>query len=70
MFNQQIFSSILNSIISKYESLRDFSNVSGFNRTSISKYVRKELKNPPSPKILQKIAEGSKGLTTYNELMH
>ncbi|MCI9015920.1 MAG: hypothetical protein HFJ53_01970 [Clostridia bacterium] len=69
MFNQQIFSSILNSIISKYESLRDFSNVSGFNRTSISKYVRKELKNPPSPKILQKIAEGSKGLTTYNELM-
>lgn len=69
MFEQQKFSSILEYIISQYESLRDFSNVCGFNRTSISKYVRKELPNPPSPDILKKIADNSKGLTTYMELM-
>lgn len=69
MFKQQNFSQILNKIIANYESLRAFSNASGFNRTSISKYVRKELNNPPSPKILQKIADTSKGITTYEELM-
>ena len=69
MFNKKIFSKILTDIISQYNSLRDFSNVSGFNRTSISKYVREFFDNPPSPKILKNIAEASKGITTYSELM-
>lgn len=69
MFDQQKFSEILENIISNYDSLRDFSNISGFNRTSVSKYVRRELSNPPSPEILKKISDNSKGLTTYMELM-
>lgn len=69
MFDQQKFSCILENIISKYGSLREFSNTSGFNRTSVSKYVRKELANPPSPSKLKDISDNSKGVTTYEELM-
>lgn len=40
-----------------------------FDRTYISKYINLKLDNPPTPEILRKIANSSKGLTTYTELM-
>lgn len=54
MFNAQLFSTILKNIISFYDSIRDFSKTSGFNRTSLSEYIRCEVKNPPTPDILKK----------------
>lgn len=69
MFDKDRFSDILKDIILCFNSLRDFSNECNVNRTTISKLVRKELDNPPSPEILKKIADNSKGLTTYMELM-
>ncbi|MCI9015923.1 MAG: helix-turn-helix transcriptional regulator [Clostridia bacterium] len=62
-------SKILQKIINNYNSLNEFAKQIEISSAYISKLINLKYKNPPSPKILQKIAEGSKGLTTYNELM-
>lgn len=69
MFNQQKFSEILNNIVKKYDSISDFANVSTLGRSYISKYINLKLNSPPSPKILEKIANNSKNVTNYYELM-
>ena len=62
-------SKILQKIINNYNSLNEFAKQIEISSAYISKLINLKYKNLPSPKILQKIAEGSKGLTTYNELM-
>ncbi len=69
MFNKQKFSEIFIKIYNTYANQRDFANSTGVNRAYISQYMNCKLPNPPTPKVLEKIANGSKGLTTYNELM-
>ena len=69
MFNQDKFSNILSKINSTYTTMTDFGNKASFDRTYISKYINKKLENPPTPKILEKIAIASNGITTYEELM-
>lgn len=69
MFDKIKFSELLKNIVSFYDSIRDFSKASGFNRTSLSEYIRCEVKNPPTPDILRGIADSSYGLTTYVELL-
>lgn len=69
MFDKNKFANILNEIVSHYQSISEFANVSTNGRSYISKYINKKITAPPSPKVLQKIANASKGLTTYNELM-
>lgn len=69
MFNQDKFAEILNKINSTYNSMTEFAEKASFDRTYISKYINKKLKNPPSPKILEKLANASNGVTTYYELM-
>lgn len=69
MFNQDEFANILNKINSTYSTMTDFGKKASFDRTYISKYINKKLKNPPTPKILEKIAKASNGITTYEELM-
>lgn len=69
MFNKIKLANILSNINSNYNTMTEFAKAANFNRTYISKYIHQRLDNPPSPKILQKIADTSKGLTTYNELM-
>lgn len=69
MFNKQKFSEIFKKIYNSYDNQRDFASSTGVNRAYISQYMNCKLSNPPTPKILKKIADGSKGLTTYNELM-
>ncbi len=69
MFNQDEFSNILNKINSTYSTMTDFGKKASFDRTYISKYINKKLKNPPTPKILEKIADASNGITTYEDLM-
>lgn len=69
MFNQDLFSNILKKINDTYDTMSEFGKNASFDRTYISKYINKKLQNPPSPKILEKIAKASHGITTYRELM-
>ncbi len=69
MFDKNIFSEILKKIYCIYKNQRDFAKATGVNRAYISQYMNMKLDNPPTPKILKKIAENSKGVTTYEELM-
>ena len=69
MFNIVDFANILKKINSLYENQTQFANASGVNRTYLSQYMNLKLDTPPSPKILKGIANASKGLTTYDDLM-
>lgn len=69
MFDKQKFSEILTQIVKQYNNISDFANVSTLGRSYISKYINLKLNSPPSPKVLDKIANYSKGITNYNELM-
>ena len=69
MFSKVDFANILKKINSLYENQTQFANASGVNRTYLSQYMNLKLDTPPSPKILKGIANASKGLTTYDDLM-
>lgn len=69
MFDKIKFAKILKYITDTYESQRDFSKKSGINRTYLSQYANMKLEEPPKPKILEKLANTSNGITTYDELM-
>lgn len=69
MFDKNKFSQILKNIKETYSSQEDFAKNADFDRTYISKYINTKYSNPPTPKILEKIANASKGITTYKELM-
>mgnify|MGYP002548383249 CR=1 FL=1 len=62
-------SEILKEIINKYNSLNEFADKSGISSAYISKLINLKYKNPPSPRMLKKISEASKGVVTYNDLM-
>lgn len=62
-------STILQKIINSYNSLNEFAKQIEISSAYISKLINLKYKNPPSPNVLKKIADGSKGITTYNELM-
>lgn len=68
-FNKENFSRILIRICKTYQSQHDFENKSNVDRTYLSRYMNLKYTKPPSPKILQKLASASKGITTYEELM-
>ena len=70
MFDKLKFSQILNNINNTYDTMTEFSEKSGVNRTYLSQYINQKLDNPPSPKVLIKIATHSNGITTYTELMN
>ena len=69
MFNKKTFSEILTKIYNTYSNQRDFADATGVNRAYLSQYINQKLDNPPTPKILFKIANASHGITTYEELM-
>lgn len=69
MFYKEKFAIILSKIKESYNSQEEFSKYSGVGRTYISQYINMKLESPPKPKILEKIANASKGLTNYDELM-
>ncbi len=69
MFNRNKFAQILKNISETFENQRDFSKKSEINRTYLSQYMNMKLDKPPKPDILKKVAENSKGVTTYEELM-
>lgn len=69
MFDKNKFANILKKINETYDTMTEFAQKASFDRTYISKYINLKLDNPPSPKILQKIAKASHDITTYTELM-
>lgn len=69
MFDKIKFAQILKNINETYDSQRDFSKKSEINRTYLSQYMNMKLEEPPKPKILEKLANFSNGITTYEELM-
>lgn len=70
MFDKDNFSNILKKINNEYNNMTEFAQKANFDRTYISKYIHKKLDNPPTPKILMGIANASKGMTTYYQLMN
>lgn len=69
MFDIKKFSNILQKISDSYSSISEFAEKSDVNRTYLSKYINMKLDSPPTPKILEKIANASNGVTVYEELM-
>lgn len=69
MFDKNKFAQILKNITDTYESQREFSKKSKINRTYLSQYINMKLDEPPKPKLLEKLAISSHGITTYAELM-
>lgn len=69
MFNKENFSKILLNIQANYNNQEDFAKYSGMGRTSISQYINCKIEIPPKPHLLKKIAQSSKSLTNYNELL-
>lgn len=69
MFDKIKFSQILSKINGTYDSMTEFSEKSKVNRTYLSQYINQKLDNPPSPKVLLKIANNSNKITNYEELM-
>lgn len=68
-FDKEMFSIVLSEIYNQYPNQRQFAKRANINRTYISKYINKKLEFPPSAKILRRLANVSKGITTYQELM-
>lgn len=69
MFDKIRFAQIIKNIKETYSSQEDFSKKSGIGRTYLSQYMNMKLNEPPKPKILDKLANASHNLTTYEELM-
>lgn len=69
MFNKKEFSIILSKINKSYQTMTEFAQKADCDRTYISKYINMKLDNPPTPKILEKIANASNGIVTYKQLM-
>lgn len=69
MFDKIKFSEILNKIYKSYDNQRAFAEATGVNRGYLSRYINKKIDSPPSPKILKGIADASKEITSYEELM-
>ena len=69
MFDKETFSNVLKKINSTYSTMTEFAQKADFDRTYISKYINMKLDNPPSPKILEKIANASNNITSYVDLI-
>ncbi len=69
MFNKIKFAQIIKKIKETYNSQEEFSKLSGIGRTYLSQYMNMKLEEPPTPKILERLAESSNNITTYQELM-
>lgn len=70
MFDKNKFSKILKQINETYDSMTEFAQKASFDRSYISKYINLKLDNPPTPKILKKIAQSSNNVVSYPELMN
>ncbi len=70
MFDKIKFAQIIKNIKECYDSQEEFAKKSGIGRTYLSQYMNIKLDKPPKPSILEKLANASKGITNYGELMY
>lgn len=70
MFDKVKFANILRKISNTYDNQREFSEKSKINRTYLSQYLNTKLEQPPKPEILERLANASRGITNYSELMN
>lgn len=68
-FDKSKFQNILSEIYNLYGNYQDFMDYTGVDRGYLSRHMNNKLDNPPTPRILRRLANGSKGITTYKELM-
>ncbi|MCI9015774.1 MAG: helix-turn-helix transcriptional regulator [Clostridia bacterium] len=68
MYNQDKLINILKTSIGE-KSLNEFARTSGVDAAYISRIINKVRTTPPSPKILERIANASHGIADYQELM-
>ena len=69
-FERISFANILKTLRDYYGSVAKLARAAGVDRTYLSKYINFTTAEPPSPKILRKIADNSDKLFTYLELMY
>lgn len=69
MFEQKKFSEILTKIAEIYGSTVSFAASANVGRSYLSKYINMKIPSPPTPKVLEKISNASRGVTNYDELM-
>lgn len=69
MFDKNKFAQIIKNIKETYSSQEEFAEKSGIGRTYLSQYMNMRLDTPPKPKILERLATSSNGITDYSELM-
>lgn len=70
MFDKKEFAQIIKNIKETYNSQEEFAKKSEIGRTYLSQYMNMKLDEPPKPKILEKLALSSHGITSYDELMY
>ena len=70
MFDKNKFAQIIKNIKETYISQEEFSKKSEIGRTYLSQYMNMKLDEPPKPKILERLANSSNNITTYEELMN
>ena len=68
-YNKEKFLMILDKIMDSFESQNKMADVLDISSSYITKIYNENTKNPPAPEYLQKIANNSGGITTYQELM-
>ena len=68
-YNKDKFLSILNKLKESFGSQNKMAEALGISSSYITKIYDENTKNPPAPEYLKKIADNSKGVTTYDELM-
>lgn len=68
MYNQEKFINILKKIKNGY-SLNEFARKTEVDVAYLWRIMNNKKTNPPTPKVLKRIAESSGGITTYDELM-
>lgn len=69
MFDKNKFSNILKKVLEQYNNQNEFAHKSNIGRAYISRILNMRLDTPPKPSTLEGIANASKGITTYSELM-
>lgn len=68
-YNKDKFLGILNKLKELFGSQNKMAEALGISSSYITKIYDENTKNPPAPEYLKKIADNSKGVTTYEELM-
>ena len=69
-FDKEKFSEILVKIKDSYGSINQMAEKANITTAYLSKLIRLMYDNAPSPEILEKIANNSNGIVTYDELMY